>query len=78
MADADDVMPMSALPATVDFALLPINGDADVASWMPLVRAAVRRTRQQLFILFTGASTSCCTLIQCQEFLECGLHVRHS
>ncbi len=54
MSDADDVMLVPRLPEAVDVALLPISSDADPAAWLPLVRAAVRRTRKQLFILFKG------------------------
>lgn len=47
-------MPLPQLPGTVACALLPIDADEGAASWIPVVRAAVRRTQQRLFLLFTG------------------------
>jgi len=51
-------MPLPQLPGTVACALLPIDADEGAASWIPVVRAAVRRTQQRLFLLFTGALAS--------------------
>lgn len=49
-------MPVARLPEQVHSALLPVNADAGAAAWLPLVRAAVRRTQKRLLILFSGAS----------------------
>ena len=50
-------MPCARLPEQVHSALLPVNADAGAAAWLPLVRAAVRRTQKRLFILLSGASS---------------------
>lgn len=65
MADAEKIMPVPKLSDELDESLLPINTDAGAAAWKPLVRAAVRRTRQRLFILFSGTSGISCSLSAC-------------
>ena len=54
MAAGDDVMPLPQLPSTVGSALLIVDSDSGAAVWTSLARAAVRRTRHRLFLLFTG------------------------
>lgn len=60
-------MPLARLPEQVRSALLPVNADAGAAAWLPLVRAAVRRTQKRLFVLFSGAPRVCHCMNVCSQ-----------
>lgn len=63
-------MPCARLPEQVHSALLPVNADAGAAAWLPLVRAAVRRTQKRLLILFSGASSVFSCRLACSQLLR--------
>lgn len=58
MPFVDDGTPPHRLTKTVDCALIAIDVDSEAASWLAYVRAAVRRTRRRLFVLFQGNDAS--------------------